>query len=120
MRNCEPCFSYDIDIAFARKEITKYTVRVRANDAEKLWRRYRQHLQGCSGWKNPLHFIWSITPSILSLFCTLANPHHTGDVYLALDRAENMSKGIQSKSGQTNAEGAAIVKSGGDKMNGQE
>src|SRR6218665_4082083 len=41
---------------------------------------------GCSGWRNPLRFIWLIRASILFLFCTLANPHHAGDAYMALDR----------------------------------
>ena len=41
---------------------------------------------GCSGWRNPLHFIRFIRASILSLSCTLANPHHAGDAHMALDR----------------------------------
>src|SRR6218665_93044 len=41
---------------------------------------------GCSGWRNPLRFIRFRRASILSLFCTLANPHHAGDAYMALDR----------------------------------
>src|SRR6218665_4104453 len=40
---------------------------------------------GCSGWRNPLRFIRLIRASILSLFCALANPHHGGDAYMALD-----------------------------------
>src|SRR6218665_50770 len=43
-------------------------------------------INGCSGWWNPLRFIRFIRASILSLFCTLANPHHAGDAYMALDR----------------------------------
>src|SRR6218665_4039953 len=41
---------------------------------------------GCSGWRNPLRFIRLKRASILSLFCALANPHHAGDAYMALDR----------------------------------
>ena len=41
---------------------------------------------GCSGWRNPLRFIRFIKASILSLFCAVANPHHAGDGYMALDR----------------------------------
>ena len=41
---------------------------------------------GCSGWRNPLRFIRLIRASILSLFCALANPHHAGDAYVALNR----------------------------------
>src|SRR6218665_3928892 len=36
--------------------------------------------------RNPLCFIRFIRASILSLFCTLANPYHAGDAYMALDR----------------------------------
>src|SRR6218665_3188474 len=42
-------------------------------------------INGCSGWWNPLRFIRFIRASILSLFCALANPHHAGDAYMALD-----------------------------------
>src|SRR6218665_1103056 len=41
---------------------------------------------GCSGWRNPLRFVQFIRASILSLFCALANPHHVGDAYMALNR----------------------------------
>src|SRR6218665_2386753 len=41
---------------------------------------------GCSRWRKPLRFIRLIRPSILSLFCALANPHHAGEAYMALDR----------------------------------
>src|SRR6218665_3818503 len=72
-------------LLWARKEATKHMVRVHADGTLSALAATPSAL-GCSGWRNPLHFIRLIRASIMSLFCALVNPHHAGNAYIALDR----------------------------------
>ena len=86
MRNCEPWFSHDTDVALGAEEnyFGHDAGSCRWCDSSALAE--IPSALGCSGWRKPLRFIGFISASILSLFCTLANPHHAGDAYMALDR----------------------------------
>jgi len=63
-------------LLWARKEATKHMLRVHADGTE----------QCLVSFGSDTVSTWLIRVSILSLFCALANPHHAGDAYMALDR----------------------------------
>ena len=76
-------------LLWARKEATKHMLRVHADGTEQCLVSFGSDT--VSTWmfwmEEPSAFHTAYNrASILSLFCALANPHHAGDAYMALDR----------------------------------
>ena len=83
-------------LLWARKEArpTKYMVRFMQMALNSALSAIPSAL-GCSGWRNHLRFIRFIRASILSLFYTLANPHHAGNGHMELDIPLNTNVGLR-------------------------